>query len=125
MIAAIYARKSNEEEDDKAEDQKSVSRQVAGARAFIASKGWTAREPAYEDDAVSGALFESRPGFKRLMGDAEAGAFDAVVFFDIDRFGRNGRHTYNALQQLADLGISIWDSAPGKPSTSTRSRARR
>ena len=79
MIAAIYARKSNEQ-NDVTEEQKSVTRQIDGARAFIASRGWTLDDTQigtkhvkgpdgtlvnrpifrhiYEDDGVSGALPE-------------------------------------------------------------------
>jgi site-specific DNA recombinase len=114
MIAAIYARKSNEQ-NDVAEEQKSVTRQIEGARAFIASKGWTlAEQQVYSDDGVSGALFANRAEFQRMMQDAEAGAFEAVVFYDLDRFGRNARHTMDALNTLADLGISIWDYSTGQ-----------
>ena len=89
MIAAIYARKSTAQ-DDVAEDAKSVTRQVEGARAFIAAKGWTLDEShVYTDDGVSGALFANRAEFQRMMRDAAAGAFEAVVFYDLDRFGRN------------------------------------
>ena len=86
-----------------------MTRQVDGARAFIAAKGWTLDDTEigtkqvkgpddtlvdrpilrhiYEDDGKSGALFASRPEFQRMMSDAAAGAFDMVVFFDLDRFG--------------------------------------
>ena len=40
MIAAIYARKSNQQ-DNIAKDAKSVARQVEHARAYAARKGWT------------------------------------------------------------------------------------
>ena len=43
MIAAIYARKSNEQ-NDVTEAQKSVTRQIDGARVFISSRGWTLHE---------------------------------------------------------------------------------
>jgi DNA invertase Pin-like site-specific DNA recombinase len=57
MIAAIYARKSPNP-NDVAEKHKSVTRQIEGARAFIASKAWTLDEShIYSDDNVSGALF--------------------------------------------------------------------
>jgi site-specific DNA recombinase len=113
MIAAIYARKSNEE-GDVARDQKSVERQIEGARAFIALKGWTLHEEhVYEDDAVSGALFATRRHFQRMMSDAEAGAFDLIVFYDLDRFGRHGHNTMVALNHLADLGIAVWDFSTG------------
>jgi site-specific DNA recombinase len=109
MIAAIYARKSNEQ-NDVTEEQKSVTRQIDGGRAFILSKGWTLAEGhIYSDDGVSGAIFANRPEFQRLMRDAEAGAFDAIVIFDVDRMGRNARQTMDAFNRLADMGVSIWD----------------
>ena len=87
MTAAIYARKSTSQADVAAE-AKSVTRQVDGARAFITAKGWTLDEHhVYTDDGVSGALFANRAEFQRMMRDAAAGAFEAVVFYDLDRFG--------------------------------------
>ena len=61
-----------------------------------------------------GALFANRAEFQRLMREAAAGAFEAVVFFDLDRFGRNARQTMLALNTLADLGIAIWDYSTGQ-----------
>jgi DNA invertase Pin-like site-specific DNA recombinase len=114
MIAAIYARKSTAQ-DDVADEAKSVTRQVDGARAFIAAKGWTLDEQhIFIDDGVSGALFANREQFQRLMREAAAGAFQAVVFYDLDRFGRNGRQTMLALNTLADLGVTIWDYSTGQ-----------
>ena len=114
MIAAIYARKSTSQADV-ADEAKSVTRQVDGAKAFIAAKGWTLDEHrVYTDDGVSGALFANRAEFQRMMRDAEAGAFNAVVFYDLDRFGRNARNTMLALNTLADLRVEIWDYSTGQ-----------
>ena len=94
-----------------------------GARAFITSKGWVLDEHhIYTDDGVSGALFANRAEFQRMMRDASAGAFHAVVFYDLDRFGRNTRHTMNALWTLTDLGVSIWDFSTGARWTLTPSK---
>jgi len=115
MKAAIYARKSTSQADV-ADEAKSVTRQVEAAKAFIAQKGWTldARH-IFIDDGVSGGRFLTRPAFQRLMRDAEAGAFQAIVFYDLDRFGRNSRHTMAALYALVeDLGITIWDFTTGQ-----------
>ena len=91
MIAAIYARKSTTQ--DIAEEAKSVTRQVDGGRAFITTRGWTLDDAhVYTDDGVSGALFANRAEFQRMMRDATAGVFEAVVFYDLDRFGRNARN---------------------------------
>jgi DNA invertase Pin-like site-specific DNA recombinase len=43
MTAAIYARKSTEQ-NGVADDQKSVARQVETARAYATRKGWTIAE---------------------------------------------------------------------------------
>ena len=63
---------------------------------------------------MSGALFANRAEFQRMMRDAAAGAFEAVVFYDLDRFGRNARQTMLALNTLADLGVTIWDYSTGQ-----------
>jgi len=52
MIAAIYARKSTEE-NGVADEDKSVTRQIEHARAYAASKGWlVADDHIYVDDGV-------------------------------------------------------------------------
>jgi site-specific DNA recombinase len=105
---AIYARKSNVQ-DGVAEDARSVARQVAAAKEFIAAKGGSVDEAnVYVDDAVSGA-FLLRPEFQRMLRDAEAGAFQAVVFYDQDRFSRNTRHTLQSLFELSDYRVEVWD----------------
>ena len=114
MITAVYSRKSTDQ-SDVASDAKSVTRQVDGARAFIAAKGWTLHDAhIYTDDGVSGALFVNRPGYQRMMRDAEAGGFEALVIYDLDRLGRDGHKTMTALHDLADLGIAVWDSSTGR-----------
>jgi site-specific DNA recombinase len=113
MNAAIYARKSTAQ-DDVAEDAKSVSRQIAGARAFITAKGWTLHEHhVFTDDGVSGALFANRAEFQKMMRAAEAGTIETVVLYDLDRFGRHAHQTMLALHTLADLGIAVWDFSTG------------
>ena len=100
MRAAIYARKSTEQ-TGVGDEARSIARQEAGARAFIASRGWVLHDAhVYTDDGVSGALFLGRPEFQRMLRDAKAKAFDAVVFFDLDRFGRDGHQSMTALYAL-------------------------
>ena len=68
MIAAIYARKSTEQANVP-DDQKSVARQVEHARACAQRKGWTVDDAyVFVDDGISGAEFDKRPRFQRLMG---------------------------------------------------------
>jgi DNA invertase Pin-like site-specific DNA recombinase len=62
MIAAIYARKSTDQ-TAVADEQKSVTRQIAHARDYATSKGWTIDETCvFVDDGISGAEFAARPG---------------------------------------------------------------
>lgn len=117
MRAAIYARKSQKQEGVP-ENATSVGRQVEGARAFITGKGWTLDEAhVYEDKGKSGALFlaRHRPEFQRMMRDAEADAFGAIVFYDLDRFGRAKWKMLDALRELTiKLGIEVWDYSTGQ-----------
>ena len=67
MIAAIYARKSTDQ-NDVVEEAKSVGRQIDHARAYAVKKGWTVADDCiFVDDGISGAEFANRPGFLRLM----------------------------------------------------------
>ena len=71
MIAAIYARKSTEQ--NVADDQKSVARQIERARAYATRKGWTVDDAyVYVDDGISGAEFAQAPGVRAADGRAEA-----------------------------------------------------
>ncbi len=109
VAAAIYARRSQEQPGMR-EEAKSVSRQIEGARAWIAQRGWTLDEDhIYKDDGVSGFLFAGRPSFQAMLQAATSGALQALVLFDLDRFGRNSRRTMEALYALDDLGIAVWD----------------
>jgi len=58
------------------------------------------------EDKVSGAK-ESRPALDRLMKDARKKKFDHVVFWKVDRLGRNAIHTQTVVQEWKKLGISF------------------
>lgn len=117
MRAAIYARvsKDNNKSDRQEADTKSVQRQEEGAREFVRTQKWTLDEAhIYRDNGVSGALWENRPEFQRMMSDAGCAEFDAIVIFDLDRFGRDSQKSMAALNELADLDISVWDFSSGQ-----------
>ena len=66
MIAAVYARKSTDQ-NGIGDEEKSVTRQIEHAKAYAAQKGWAVHdEYIYVDDGISGAEFVKRPGFLRL-----------------------------------------------------------
>jgi DNA invertase Pin-like site-specific DNA recombinase len=109
MIAAIYARKSTEQ-NGVADDQKSVARQVQHAKAYANRKGWiVADEHVYIDDNFSGAEFANRPGFLRLMNALKPRPpFQVLVMSDLDRLGRESVDTTYAVKQLSMAGVKVF-----------------
>jgi site-specific DNA recombinase len=109
MIAAIYARKSTEQ-NGVADEQKSVTRQIDHARAYAVRKGWTITdEHIYVDDGISGAEFENRPGFLRLMNALKPRPpFTALVMSEESRLGREAIATAYALKQLVTAGVRVF-----------------
>jgi putative DNA-invertase from lambdoid prophage Rac len=98
MRIAIYARVSTLKGQD-------VDMQLVDLQKFSVSKDWTIfRE--YVDKGVSGAK-SSRPQLDKLMKDAAAGLFDAVLVWKLDRFGRSVRHLANSIADLQSHGVTF------------------
>ena len=57
-------------------------------------------------DKVSGAK-DSRPALDNLMKDARKGKFKHIVFWKIDRLGRNAIHIQTIAEEWKKLGISF------------------
>ena len=109
MIAAIYARKSPVQ-NGVAEVTTSVTRQVEHARAYAGRKGWTvADDQIYLDDRISGAEFENRPGYMRLMNALKPRApFEVLIVSELSRLGREQFETNYALKQLSLAGVRVY-----------------
>ena len=108
MIAAIYARKSTDQ--NIADDEKSVARQVARARAYAERKGWTvADEHVYVDDGISGADFVRREGYLRLMNSLKSRpSFQVLVMMEQSRLGRSLDEVPYALRKITEAGVRIF-----------------
>jgi DNA invertase Pin-like site-specific DNA recombinase len=109
MIAAIYARKSTEQ-NGVGDDEKSVTRQIEHAKAYAAKKGWTVHdEYVYVDDGISGAEFVKRPGFLRLMNALKPmPPFQVLIMSEESRLGREQIETAYALKQIMDSGVRVF-----------------
>jgi DNA invertase Pin-like site-specific DNA recombinase len=109
VIAAIYARKSTEQ-NGVADEAKSVTRQIEHARAFATQKGWVvADECVFVDDGISGAEFSKRPGFLRLMNALKPRpSFQVLVMSEESRLGREAIETAYALKQLVAAGVRVF-----------------
>ena len=100
---AVYARVSTkaERQNDSLENQIQHYTETIGAN------------PEYElieiyyDYGISG-FKEARPGFQRLMADAELDRFDLVITKAISRFARNAATVLEATRRLKDLGIGVF-----------------
>lgn len=108
--AAIYARRSKEQKD-RAEEAKSVTRQVEGARALAAKQGWTvAEEHIFIDDGISGTEFQLRPGLQQLLGLLHPHApFQRLIVEERKAIGREQFETGMIIKQLAQAGVEIVD----------------
>ncbi len=109
MIAAIYTRKSTDQAGV-SDDQRSVARQGEHARAFATARGWTvADEHVYIDDGISGAEFERRPAFLRMMNALKPRApFQVLVMAEESRLGRESIAVAYALKQLMQAGVRVF-----------------
>ena len=109
MIAAIYARKSTDQ--NVSDEEKSVARQVERARAYAERKGWTvAEEHVYVDDGISGAEFhEKRPRYLALMNAlGQRAPFQVLIIMDQSRLGRSTREIPYTLGRIMDAGVRIF-----------------
>ncbi len=82
MRAAVYARYSSAKQRES-----SIKDQVRNCTAFAEREGWSIAEH-YVDEALSGTS-KDRPGFKRLLADAEDGGFDVLLVDDLSRLSRD------------------------------------
>jgi site-specific DNA recombinase len=109
MIAAIYARKSTEQ-NGVADEDKSVGRQIDHAKAYAAKKGWRVDEDCiFVDDGISGAEFVKRPSFLRLMNALKPRPpFQVLIMSEESRLGREQIETAYALKQIMDAGVRVF-----------------
>ncbi len=110
MIAAIYARKSNDQ-TGVADEAKSVTRQIEHARAYAERKGWrVSQEHIYVDDGVSGAEFARRPGLMRLLTALKpTPSFTVLIMSEEARVGREQIETVYLLKQIITAGVRVFD----------------
>lgn len=101
---AIYSRKSKF--TGKGE---SIGNQIELCRQYLASHfGEKVAESAsiYEDEGFSGGNLE-RPQFKKMMQDAKAKKFMAIVCYRLDRISRNIGDFAKLIEELDELNISF------------------
>lgn len=101
MRAAIYIRVSTEDQVDGT----SLETQTKDCQAYAAKNGW-AVVGVYADEGLSGRR-DDRPALQRLLADAKARAFDLVLVWKLDRFGRETEAQLRYKRILAKTGVVI------------------
>lgn len=99
--AATYSRVSSAEQVENT----SLDNQAAKLDALADSMGLTVARR-YVDPGHSGAKRE-RPALSQLLRDAQAGLFDVVLVYRLDRLARSTYLAYSIIQELADLGVGV------------------
>lgn len=101
MNIAAYCRVSTDKEEqlDSLENQKLFFSEYA-------RKNGHQLVGLYADEGISGTSLKKRSEFRRLMGDARLGLFQAVVVKDISRFARNTVDFLQSIRELKALGIN-------------------
>jgi site-specific DNA recombinase len=118
MKTAIYIRVSTSRQEASPEDQRRACVKL------IASRGWELAGE-YRDLGITGTRGgDVRPGFAKLVADAVAGRFDAIVTWDRARLSRQDAYEYAAaVLPLRNAGIHVesvvdgveqWDSMSGR-----------
>jgi site-specific DNA recombinase len=112
---ALYARVSS----DKQADRGTIAAQRTYLLAYTKQHNLLVVDE-YYDDGTSGTLpFDDRPEGTRLLADAAAGRFGKVLFYKVDRFGRDHLETLWAAKRLHHVGVAIQSATesfdPGTP----------
>ena len=101
--AVIYARYSSDNQRTE-----SIDEQVRACKYFAQHSGQYEIVGIYKDEALSGYRnIHKRDGFTKLMQDAEAHKFDAVIVYELSRFARNASDTVVYTDKLKQLGIEF------------------
>lgn len=110
MIGAIYARYSA---GPRQTDQ-SIEGQVAECQEYATRNDIQIVE-IYADRHVSGKSTEGRWEFQRMLRDAEAGKFETLIVWKIDRFGRDRTDIAMAKLKLRKAGVRLCYAAESVP----------
>src|SRR3954453_12165305 len=94
MRAAIYARYSSDNQNDR-----SVDDQIALCRDICRRESWTVAA-VFEDRGISAASTANRPGFKDMMRALERRGFDVLVAEDMDRVFRDQADYHTARKRF-------------------------
>ena len=100
LSAVIYVRYSSHSQRDV-----SIEQQIRHCKLFAERQGIQIVN-IYEDRALTGTN-DNRPGFQKMVHDAERSTWDYVIVYTLDRFARNRYDSAVYKRQLKNLGIKV------------------
>lgn len=102
-IAAIYIRVSTL---DQAREGYSLDAQEQTLRKWCSDHKYRIYD-LYADRGISGKDIDHRPDMIRLMRDAQAGHFNAVIFWALSRFTRSVQDLYSTMTKFQKWNVSM------------------
>lgn len=109
MRVAVYARYS-----DDAQDPRSIEDQVRLCREHALRHQLGDVVGVYADYALTGAALRTRPQASRLLADALAGRFDAVLIEALDRISRDQEDVAGIFKRLGFAGVKLLSVGEGE-----------
>ena len=101
-----YARRSVEKERLEFGSVEAQREAIASFVAVQRERGWTLLPDGYEDRNVSGKTTQ-RPGLQQMLADAEAGRFDVICLYKLDRLSRSLIDFLDLLRRLGESGVAV------------------
>jgi hypothetical protein len=92
-------------------DPDPLAAQFRTCEAYAADQGWVAAGD-YRDVGVSG-MSVARDGLRKMMAEAELGAFSVVLVGHLDRLSRNAPDSHGLLNALKALGVTVFIASSG------------
>jgi DNA invertase Pin-like site-specific DNA recombinase len=103
MRVGVYARRSTPQQED------SLERQIEQVLPYCKQKRYTVVGEPYTDDGICGDVFDKRPGFQKVLRDAQAGLFSVIVTDEWSRLSRQEPIDFIAkvVKPLKDAGVTL------------------
>lgn len=103
VTAALYLRVSL----DTTGEELAIKRQREDCLKIIQQRGWTLAGE-YVDNSISASdARKRRPGYDRLCEDYDAGRFDAIICWDLDRLTRQPRQLEDWIDRAEKHGLKV------------------
>lgn len=113
MRVALYPRVSGHEQ----EDNYSIPEQIDRMKKYCDSRDWIIHK-IYTDAGFTGSNLD-RPGLQALMKDSEAGKFDMVLVYKLDRLSRSQKDVLYLVEDVFDKHGVYFSSMTENFDTST------